>query len=152
AISRRYSPLLSASTAHAPCPPPSLNRRPSLLLVPVRPRQRTRALSTQLAVSQPIFTVVCAPPWSIRPDRLSQLDRPLPSRPSTSIDDGVRGARIPIAPGARSSSPSRDFLLWPFAYAGRRRMPHRHHGRHPQTFTGPDLSSCSKLCSYSITS
>ena len=69
------------------CRRPSLQRRPSLLLVTVRPRQCTPALSTQLAVSKPIFTVVCGPRWSIRTDRLSQLDQPLPSRPSTNIDE-----------------------------------------------------------------
>src|SRR5262245_42289839 len=133
--------LRSGSTAHDHCRHPSLQSRPSLLLVTVRPRQRTRALSTQLAVSQPIFTVVCGPRWSIRPDRLSQLDPPSPSRPSTSINDGVRGARISIAPTARLPSPSRDFLPWPFAYAGRRYMPRRRHGRHPQTFTIADVST-----------
>ena len=84
--------LRSGSTAHDLCRHPSLQSRPSLLLVTVLPRQCTRALSTQLAVPQPTFTVVCGPRWSIRPGRLSN-DRPLPSRSSTSTDDGVRGAR-----------------------------------------------------------
>jgi len=137
--------LRSGSTAHDHWRHLSLQCRPSLLLVTVRPRQCTRALSTRLAVPQPIFTVVSEPRWSIRLDRLSQLDRPLPSRSSTNNDDGVCGARIPIAPAARSPYPSRDFLLWPFAYAGRRYMPHRRHGRHPQTFTETVLSICSKL-------
>src|SRR5262245_41722336 len=34
--------------------------------------------------------------------------------------------------------PSRDFLHWPFAYAGRWCARRRLHGRHPQTFTDPD--------------
>jgi hypothetical protein len=101
--------------------------------------------SAHVAVPQPIFTVVCGPRWSIRPDHLSQLERPLPSRSSISIDDGVCGAQIPIAPAAASPSLSRDFLHWPFAYAGRRCMPHHRHGRHPQTFTKPALSECNKV-------
>jgi hypothetical protein len=61
-------------------------------------------------------------------------------------DKGVDPAEIvermlvlPIAPAARSPSPSRDFLHWPFAHAGRRCMPRRRHGRHPQTFILADI-------------
>jgi len=100
-----------------------------------------KTFAADASVHEPIFIVVCRPRWSMRPDRLSRLDRALPSRSSTSIDDGVCGARIPIAPAARSPSPSRDFLPWPVAYAGCRCMPRRRHGRHPQTFTSATVNA-----------
>jgi hypothetical protein len=84
------------------------------------------------SVCEPIFTVACRPRWSICPKRLPQLHRALPSRSSTSIDDRVYGARISIAPAAPSPSPSRDFLPWPFAYAGRRCAWRRRHGTRPE--------------------
>ena len=90
----------------------------------VRPAHRhSGGSSTDLHCCMPA-AMVHPPPPSL------QLDRPLPSRSSTSIDDGVCGPRILIAPAARSPSPSRDFVPWPFADAGRRCMPRRRHGAH----------------------
>jgi hypothetical protein len=58
----------------------------------------------------------------------------------------IRGTQIPIAQAAIPTSPSRGFLPWRLAYAG----PPVHAappswGRHPQTFTEPDLRSLALL-------
>src|SRR5262249_3700537 len=50
-----------------------------------------------------------------------------------------------LAPAAPSTPTSRDFVHWRFADAGCRRAGQGRRGRHPQTFTIPDLSICSKL-------
>ena len=60
-IDRRHWPLPSGSTAHDDCRRTSLQSRSSLLLVAVRPRRCTPGWSTEVAVRQPIVTVVCGP-------------------------------------------------------------------------------------------
>jgi hypothetical protein len=74
-----------------------------------------------------------------------------PSRPSVPARPGAalplinqhRRRRVrssnPHSASRTLTVPSRDFLHWPFAYAGRRCMPRRRHGRHAQTFTLADI-------------
>ena len=105
-----------------------------------RPATSTRARSLDGRAGSQTDLHRCM--WASLKD-LSQPSHPAqpapPSPSSANLDDRVCGPRIPIAPAAPLPSMYRGFLH------GRLRTPaggvRRVHGRHPQTFTRPEVPS-----------
>ena len=121
-IGRPLHPSQLGSTPHDRVTSPQIRSSHSL---PVNQPRQSASRRPPVATNRPT-------PYRVRRDP-PLIQQPFHHPPacrsaSTPFTHLIRGTQIPIAQAAPTTSPSRGFLHWRFAYAGPRCTPHHRHG------------------------
>ena len=121
-IGRPLHPSQFGSTPHDRVTSPQIRSSHSL---PVNQPRQSASRRPPVATNRPT-------PYRVRRDP-PLIQQPFHHPPacrsaSTPFTHLIRGTQIPIAQAAPTTSPSRGFLHWRFAYAGPRCTPHHRHG------------------------